>query len=254
VLGQFIFGSILIASAMQDPCASFADVRFNSLVPATFAARPNRFLVWADVGPRRVAVASRDPGRLEGILVPGAPLLLAPAAGPGRRTSFTLVLARQGDTWVCLVPALASQIVHFAAARNGIPGWKGVEVVRREVRSGLSRLDFLLRHRGRLMLAEVKAAAHVRDRRALFPDCPSVRATRHLRELIAARRRGGEAALLFVVQREDADRLAPWRAVDPEFAQALRDARRAGVRVRAYTCRVTPDACTLARRIPVESA
>jgi sugar fermentation stimulation protein A len=181
-------------------------------------------------------------------------LLLAPAAGPGRRTAFTLVLARQGETWVCLVPTLASQIVHFAAARNGIPGWKGVEVVRREVRSGLSRLDLLLRYRGRTVLAEVKAAACVRGRRALFPDCPTVRGTRHVRELIAARRRGRESALIFVVHRDDADRLAPWRAVDPDFADALRDARRAGVRVSAYTCRVTPDACALARRIPVESA
>jgi sugar fermentation stimulation protein A len=129
-----------------------------------------------------------------------------------------------------------------------------VEVVGREIRSGRSRLDFLFRHRGRLVLGEVKAAAHVRGRRALFPDCPSVRGTRHVRELIAARRRGRDAALLFVVHREDADRLAPWRTVDPDFADALRDARRAGVRVRAYTCRVTPDACTLARRIPVESA
>ena len=238
---------------MQDPCASGAGVRFNSLVPATFVGRPNRFLLWADVGRQRVAVASRDPGRLDGILVPGAPLLLAPAAGPGRRTAFTLVLARQGDVWVCLVPALANRIVHFAAAGNAIPGWKGVEVVRREVPAGSSRLDFLLRHRGRLVLAEVKAAAHVRGRRALFPDCPTERGARHVRALIAARRRGREAALLFVVHREDADRLAPWRAVDPAFADALRDARRAGVRVRAYTCRVTPDACTLARRIPVET-
>jgi sugar fermentation stimulation protein A len=209
--------------------------------------------VLADVGRRRVAVASRDPGRLEGILVPGAPLLLEPAVRPGRRTAFTLVLARQGGVWVCLVPALASQIVHFAACRNGINGLKGLQVVRREVRAGGSRLDFLFSYRGRPLLAEVKAAAHVEGRRALFPDCPTARGTRHVRALTAARRRGREAALIFVVHREDADRLSPWRAVDPDFASALRDARRSGVRVQAYTTRVGPEGIALARRIPVDA-
>lgn len=102
------------------------------------------------------------------------------------------------------------------------------------------------------MLVEVKAAVCVEGRRALFPDCPTVRGTRHVRELIAARRRGHEAALIFVVHREDADRLSPWSAVDPEFARALREAHRRGVRLLAYTCRVTPQECTLTRRIPVE--
>ena len=237
---------------MQDPCPSFTDVRFKSLIPATFVARPNRFLLWADIGPNRVAVASRDPGRLDGILVPGAQLLLAPSETPGRRTGFTLVLARQGENWVCLIPALASQIVHFAAARGGIGGLKGAKVIRREVAAGRSRIDFLMRYRGRPLLAEVKAAAFVDGRRALFPDCPTARGTRHVDALAAARRRGHPAALIFVVHREDADRLSPWSAVDPEFARALRNAHRRGVRLLAYTCRVTPRECTLVRRIPVE--
>jgi len=237
---------------MQDPCASFTDVRFRSLVPATFVARPNRFLLWADIGPRRVAVASRDPGRLEGILAPGARLLLAPSTNPARRTAFTLVMARQGNSWVCLIPALASQIVHFAAARGGISGLKGAKVIQREVVVGGSRIDFLMRYRGRPLLAEVKAAVFVEGRRALFPDCPTERGTRHVGELIAARRRGHAAALIFVVHRGDVDRLSPWSAVDPDFARALREAHRRGVRLLAYTCRVTPRECTLMRRIPVE--
>ena len=231
---------------------SLDDVRFGALVPATFVSRPNRFLLWADVGARRVAVASRDPGRLEGILVPGARLLLAPATSVGRRTAFTLTLARQGGVWVCLVPALASQIVHFAAARGGIAGLKGAEVIRREVASGGSRIDLLMRHRGRPLLVEVKAAVHAEGRRVLFPDCPTARGTRHVRALIAFRRRGNAAALIFVAQREDVFSLAPWAAVDPEFTRALRDAHRAGVRLLAYACRVRPEGCSLRRRIPVE--
>ena len=178
--------------------------------------------------------------------------MLAPATAAGRRTAFTLTLARQGDVWVCLIPALASQIVHFAASRGALPGLKGAKVIQAEVRSGRSRIDFRMRYRGRDLLAEVKAAVCVQNGRALFPDCPTVRGTRHVEELTAARARGEQAALVFVVHREDADRLSPWRAVDPAFARALRTAERRGVRVLAYTCRVSPEGCTLARRITVE--
>ena len=237
---------------MQDPCASDVDVRWNGLVPAVFVSRPNRFLLWADVGGERVAVASRDPGRLQGILAPGVPLLIAPAARPGRRTAYTLILARHRAVWVCLVPALASQIVHFAAEHGGLVGLKGAKVVRREVKVGASRIDFLLHYRRRPLLLEVKAAAFVEGRRALFPDCPTVRGTRHLETLAAARRRGHASALVFVVHREDADVLSPWDAVDPDFGRALRRAVRDGVRVFAYTCRVGPEGIALARRIPVD--
>ncbi len=177
--------------------------------------------------------------------------MLAPSSTVGRRTAFTLTLARQGDVWVCLIPALASRIVHFAAARGGLEGLKGAKVIQSEVASGRSRIDFRMRYRGHDLLAEVKAAVFVENRRALFPDCPTVRGTRHVEDLTAARRGGEQAAIIFIVHREDADRLSPWAAIDPAFARALRAADRQGVRLLAYTCRVTPDGCTLARRIPV---
>lgn len=231
---------------------SLDDVSFGNLIPGTFVSRPNRFLLWADVGSRRVPVASRDPGRLDGILAPGARLLLAPSATAGRRTAFTLTLARQGDVWVCLVPALASQIVHFAVARGGIDGLKGAKVIQREVAFGGSRIDLLMRHRGRPLLVEVKAVVHAEGRRALFPDCPTARGARHVRALTAARRRGHPAALVFVAHREDVDSIAPWPAIDPDFTRALREAHRRGVRLLGYTCRVRPEGNTLLRRIPVE--
>lgn len=181
-------------------------------------------------------------------------MLLAPSANSARRTAFTLTLARQGDVWVCLIPALASRIVHFAAARGGIEGLKGAEVIQREVVTGRSRIDLLMRHRGRPLLVEVKAAVHVEGRRALFPDCPTARGTRHVRALIAARERGHPAALVFVVHREDVDSIAPWAARDPDFSRAMREAHRRGVRLLAYACRVQPQGCTLLRRIRVDLA
>ncbi|HET7292653.1 MAG TPA: DNA/RNA nuclease SfsA [Vicinamibacteria bacterium] len=221
-------------------------------MPALFVARPNRFLVVARVGSRRVRAASSDPGRLSELLRPGARLLLAPATpGSRRRTRYTVVLVRKGRAWVSVVPALANAVLAGALARGGAPGLRDARVVAREVRHGRSRFDFLLLHCGRHVLVEVKSATLVENGVALFPDAPTARGARHVRELTEHVRRGGLAAVVFVVQRDDATALRPHAGNDPALADALGEASRAGVRVLAYACRATPQGVTLERRIPV---
>jgi sugar fermentation stimulation protein A len=102
------------------------------------------------------------------------------------------------------------------------------------------------------VLLEVKSVAAVRGGTALFPDAPTARGVRHVEALGHAASRGERAALLFVVQRGDVRRVAPFAERDPAFAAALRAARRAGVRLLAHTCRVEPRGCTLGPEIPVE--
>jgi sugar fermentation stimulation protein A len=226
----------------------YPDVSFGPLLSATFLERPNRFLVIARLAGRRVRVASRDPGRLHGLLVPGAEILVAPAAGARRRTRYTLTLVRRGRRWVCLVPALANRILESALRRGGVPGLEGARILRREVLRGRSRFDFLLSYNGSRLLTEIKSVTFVTRRRALFPDAPTVRGVRHVRELMAYRR---GALVVFVVQRSDADSVTPFAARDPAFAAVLAAAVKAGVRVLAFACRVTRKGVRLVRAIPV---
>jgi len=226
------------------------DFEFYSLTPASFCARPNRFLIRARIGGRIVRAACRDPGRLRELLRPDAPLLLEPSRDPRRRTRFTAILVRHRGRWVSLVPALANRIFESALRRRAL-GLPAARVLRREVPVGLSRIDFEIEGpRGRV-LVEVKSATLVVAGCALFPDAPTARGTRHLRELTAHCREGGRALVVFLVQRDDASRLSPHPTHDPAFAEALRTARRAGVGVLAFTCRVTRREIRLDRRIPV---
>lgn len=240
------------------------DWPFPPLIEALFVERPNRFLIRARLGRRVVEAASRDPGRLAELLRPGAVVLLSPAAtltSPGtvpeavdvtrRRTRYTLTLVRHGSVWVSVVPALANRILEAALRRSGVPGLSGARVLKREVRVGESRLDFLLRRRGADILTEVKSATLVEAGRALFPDAPTARGTRHLRQLAVAAKTGRAAQVIFLIQRPDAVCLSPHRQRDPEFGQALDEAARAGVTLRAYTCRVSPEGCSLDQPIRI---
>lgn len=84
-----------------------------------------------------------------------------------------------------------------------------------------------------------------------FPDAPTVRGARHVRELCQSVQQGYRAHLLFVVQMEQASVFLPNRATDPDFAAALEEAEKCGVDIRAVCCHVTPDSMEICGEIPV---
>jgi len=149
-----------------------------------------------------------------------------------------------------MVPSFANTLFE-AALHRGVEGLPRARVIRREVPLGGSLIDFQIEGSFGRALVEVKSATLVSAGRALFPDAPTARGTRHVRELIAHRREGGLAFLVFVVQRSDATSLSPHAGHDPAFAAALLEAEQAGVMILAFTCEVRPKGITLDRRIPV---
>lgn len=199
-------------------------------------------------------MACRDPGRLEGVLAPGAELRIAETPAAGRKTRYTLFLARASRGWICLVPALANQVVEAALGAGELPGFRRARLLRREVQVGPSRFDFLWQSRGSRLVVEVKAVGLLRGGRGLFPDAPTARGLRHVRELTIRRRSGQAAALLFVGLCSGVERISPHAGVDPAFAAALVGAQRAGVTLRGYSCRVTTRGCRLEREVPVDPA
>jgi sugar fermentation stimulation protein A len=226
-------------------------VRFPPLIRAAFAERPNRFLVRAAIESGIVEAACGDPGRLIELFRPGVPLLLMPCDGVGRRTRYTVALVRNRGHWVSVLPVLANRLFSSALAAGRMEGLAGWRIEGREVRHGASRFDFVLRRRGRDALAEVKSVSLVEGSRALFPDAPTLRGTRHVRELTAHRRAGGQGLLAFVVQRADAESVSPHAGIDPVLAEAIAEAHEAGVRMVAYACRMSPIGARIERRIPV---
>ena len=89
------------------------------------------------------------------------------------------------------------------------------------------------------------------DGAVYFPDAPTERGVKHLRELQKAVEAGIDATAVFVVQMEQVTHMSPNDVTHPEFGQALRAAKAAGVGVKAYSCKVEWDALWIDREIPV---
>jgi sugar fermentation stimulation protein A len=227
---------------------------------ASFLERPNRFVVHARLlNGREVVAHLADPGRLVELLVPGRRVWLRNAPAPHRKTAWNAVLVESPDSsgLVSVDTGLPNRLVGRALEECALEELSGWRLDRREHTVGHSRFDFRLRRRRRgpgprQMALEVKSVTLVEGRTGLFPDAVTARGARHVREL-AALRRGGQwaTAVLFVLQRADADRIMPDSAIDPDFARALAEARRAGVRVLGRRCSVDLERITLGPTVPV---
>jgi sugar fermentation stimulation protein A len=183
--------------------------------------------------------------------VPGRPVLLGQADLPHRKTKYDLLMVESGRALVSVDARLPNKLVHEALAASQMPEFIGYETVHREVPYGVSRLDLMLEGDGPRCFVEVKSATLVHEGVALFPDAPTQRGRRHVEELTRAAQERKRAAIVFVVQREDAVAFAPNDEADPAFGQTLREAVKAGLEVYAYLCRVSRDEVMLDRPIPV---
>lgn len=234
----------------------------SPLVPAGFLRRPNRFVVharleraheeWSEGAEVRCHLP--DPGRLTELLVPGRRLWLRPADDPDRKTRWSALLVQtpDGQGVVSVDTTLPNRLIEMALRRGALDELEGWLLERREYAHGGSRFDFLLSgDDGRRLVLEVKSVTLVEDGVALFPDAVTARGARHVEELAGiAAEPGWEAAVLFVLQRDDAMRIRAARAIDPDFAEALSRAREAGVRILGRRCRVSRDRIVLGERVP----
>ena len=223
----------------------------GNLVEGRFKARLNRFLALVDVNGREAGVHVANSGRMRELLVPGFRVLLKPQPGPHRKTGFDLALVDLGSTLASADARLPNVLVAEALGQGRLSQFAEYPDVRREVTFGESRLDFMLESLSGRCYIETKSVTLVVDGVGLFPDAPTIRGTKHMHSLAKAVEAGHRAAVIFVVQRDDCEAFAPHDEADPVFGAALRESVAAGVEAYAYNCRVTEEAITLFRRLPM---
>ncbi len=176
-----------------------------------------------------------------------------------RKLPKTLEMIKRNQSWVGVNTQLTNHIVQEFIEEKKIPSLEHFSFIKREVKILDSKIDFLLQNQQtkKECYLEVKNVT-MRDlrgtRRALFPDAVSIRALKHLRDLVLLRKDGYEAALLFLVQREDVDDFSPCQEIDPAYARELSLAQKQGLPIFVAQCYVSPEEITFWREIPFISS
>lgn len=213
------------------------------VVKARFLSRPNRFIALVDIGGETVTVHVKNTGRCRELLPEGATVYLAAAENPARKTPYDLVamekIRADGSTLLINMDSQAPNDI--AAEYLPVSGLFGdTATYRREVTCGTSRFDFAIdTPDGKATYLEVKGCTLERDGVAYFPDAPTERGVKHLRELTALAGSGHPAYVLFITQMKGVIELRPNDETHRAFGDALREAHAAGVRVLAVDCAVT---------------
>jgi sugar fermentation stimulation protein A len=209
------------------------------LMPGRLVQRYKRFLADVETADGLVTAHCPNPGAMLGLNLPGRPVLLSRSTNPTRKLPLT---------WE-LVEALVAE-----AFRAGvIDALAGHDVFRPEVRyAQASRVDFLASGASAGPCHVEVKNCHMMRRPGLaeFPDCVAARSARHMRDLAQVVVEGGRALVVIVVQMH-AEAFDVARDIDPAFDRAFREARAAGVGVRAYRCAVSPAGVALTDAIPV---
>lgn len=233
------------------------------LVGGRFLHREKRFFIHVRLDDGRQVVAhTNNTGRMRGCLEEGARVWLSPALNPARKLRWSLeiveatgqdILGRNPRVMVGVNTILANQLVVEAVTAGLIPGLAGFDSLRQEIRYGSrrSRVDLLLATGDARVWVEVKNVSLVENGHARFPDAPTERGRKHLRELEETVACGDRAALVFCCQREDAITVGPADDIDPEYGQLLRRVAAAGVEIYGLGARVMTQAIIPVRLIPV---
>ena len=228
---------------------------YENIRRAVFLDRPNRFIANIEIDGRREVCHVKNTGRCRELLVHGAEILVqdvgrgAPDAPLHRKTRYDLISVWKGARLINMDSAAPNKVFAEWVRASGL--FDVVTRLRPETRFGASRFDFYVEAGGRRAFVEVKGVTLEEDGVARFPDAPTERGVRHLRELVSCVDAGYDAFAVFVVQMKGVLYMEPNWATHAAFGEALRDAARAGVRVLAVDCRVTEDSITAADAVEV---
>jgi sugar fermentation stimulation protein A len=194
-------------------------------------------------------------GSMRSTSAPESLVGLSSSDSADRKYRYTLeIIEGQGGAMVGVNTMRTNRIVEESVREGRISSLAGFDEIRREVPYGeASRIDLLLSSpAGRRCYVEVKNVTYKEGDTALFPDAVTERGTKHLRELEKMVEAGYRAVIFFLVNRNDCDKIAAARHIDPTYADALHRAASCGVEVISYCTRVSFFEITIERALEVD--
>lgn len=235
----------------------------GTLTTGFLIKRQNRFLATVKVDEKIQKAHIADTGRLEEILTPNRELLLLKNRD-GLKTDFTLIAAKMEEGWV-LINTKLHPVIAGNAIENGVLGFKPKEL-KREVKFLNSRFDYYFKTSKSDFeqdkspnkrtsfskkttsksdfevegFVELKGCSLVEDGFCLFPNAPTSRGVKHIKELIEAKKKGYESYILIMAVRK-CRCFKPHPTRDEEFKKIFYKALKEGVKFRGFFVKIDED-------------
>lgn len=209
-------------------------MKYNKTIRAIFIDRPNRFIANVLIDNKKCTVHVKNTGRCREILIEGCTVILEESNNPNRKTKYDLIAVyKKGFGLINIDSQAPNKVVKEWLAT------KDYTLIKPEYTFGESRIDFYMERGKEKYLMEAKGCTLENEKVGYFPDAPTSRGVKHLRELIKATKMGYKACICFVIQMENVDKVLPNYSMDAQFGKAFDDAIKAGVEVKYLKCSVS---------------
>lgn len=223
-------------------------MKYNNILSANFISRQNRFIAEIEINGKREICHVKNTGRCKELLTPNARIYVQYSDSPTRKTKYDLISVLKGNTLIN-IDSQAPNKIFGEWVRDGefLPN---ITKIKPECKYKNSRFDFYIEADKRKIFAEIKGVTLEKNGVVMFPDAPTERGVKHIKELCECIGEGYEAYVFFIIQMSDCKFFTPNRITHPAFADALLEAEKSGVNIRALDCFVTADELTVNK--PVE--
>lgn len=225
-------------------------MKYENVVKGRFLSRPNRFIAYVDIAGQTEKVHVKNTGRCRELLTDNAEVYLEKSSNPERSTAYDLIAVKKGSRIVNMDSQAPNKAVEEWLQKREL--FPDADIIRPETAYKNSRFDFYVETPEDKIFIEVKGVTLEQDDVVLFPDAPSERAVKHVKELIEAVKEGYKAYIILVVQMKGVKYFMPNRSTHPAFADVLSEAAAAGVKVLSYDCLTEPDSMEIDSAVPVK--
>ena len=197
-------------------------------------------------------------GTMKSCWEPGAPVQLSFSDNPKRKLAWTLERVDMGSGWLGVNTHRVNGIIAEGIEHGLIPQLAGYGTLRREVKFELeghpsARFDLLLSEGKEAdAYVEVKNVTLLDGECIRLPDAVSARGRKHLDLLLEAVRLGYRGVVLFAINRPEGSCFAPAEAIDPGYAERLREVVAAGVEALAIRIRHTDEGMSVGEALRMD--
>lgn len=224
-------------------------MKYKNIKKATFLTRENRFIATINIDGKEEKCHVKNTGRCKELLKKGAEIYVEKTDNESRKTKYSLITVKKGDVLFNIDSQAPNKVYMEYIKKYDIYGKDAF--IKAEKTYGNSRFDIYVKNGEEETYIEIKGVTLEVYGKALFPDAPTERGVKHLKELAEIKKEGKNAEMVFILQFLGAKSLSPNWETHKEFGQALKEAREAGVKIKAFECSVKNDELEVLKEVQV---
>jgi len=193
--------------------------------------RLNKFALRVKIGDQEYLAFLQNTGRLMDYVVHGRRGFCIPIGKP-QKLSRRLFAISEGDLAAIVDTYIQSKAFEEAVSRDLIPWLRCYRILRKDVPIAGTKIDYLMTCELKDVFVELKSAVLRLGYHASYPDCPSSRAARQVRELFKVVKHGTRAILVFIAAIPHVKDFKLNHEIDPTLCELIAKAHTVGLEVK----------------------